>query len=78
VDIVYATATTMVGPYRVEFGSYWPADDPVVKAHPGLFSADPRKANLSSTVSVADDEGSPPVEMVTGAPGERRAQVRRG
>jgi hypothetical protein len=76
VDIVYATATTMVGPYRVEFGSYWPADDPVVKAHPGLFSADPRKANLSSTAPVADDEV--PVEMVTGAPGERRAQVRRG
>jgi hypothetical protein len=77
VDIVYATATTMVGPYRVEFGSYWSANDPVVKANPGLFSADPRKANLSSTAPVADDD-EVPVEMVTGAPGERRAQVRRG
>jgi hypothetical protein len=76
VDIVYATSTAMAGNFRIVKGSYWPADDPLVLANPGLFSADPRSGNLSTTVPIFDDEA--PVEMVTGAPGERRAQVRRG
>jgi len=78
-DIVYATTTTMVvtpggGQLRVDKGSHWPATDPVVAAHPGLFSTDARYGLNFST----EPEGyGAPVEQATAAPGERR-NVRRG
>jgi hypothetical protein len=46
----------------------WPADDPVVKAHPEWFDL-PRKA--------AEKRAEPVVEQATAAPGEKR-NVRRG
>jgi hypothetical protein len=64
---------------RVAKGSHWPADDPVVLAHPEVFSTDPR---YGLNYSVEPDgwdapEGEPPVEQATRAPGEKR-QTRRG
>jgi hypothetical protein len=78
-EIVYATTTSMVvtpggGQVRVDKGSHWPATDPVVVAHPSLFSADARYGLNFST----EPEGyGAPVEQATAAPGERR-NVRRG
>ena len=43
---VFAKATATVGdlgyPVTVQGGSHWLADDPLVKAHPDLFTADCR------------------------------------
>lgn len=80
-DIVYATGTTSVGTpdggrVTVRGGEHWPADDPVVVANPGLFSADPRYGLAYSKRPAALDE--PPVEQVTAGPGEKRGAVRRG
>jgi hypothetical protein len=78
-EIVYATTTSMVvtpggGQVRVDKGTHWPATDPVVVAHPSLFSADARYGLNFST----EPEGyGAPVEQATAAPGERR-NVRRG
>lgn len=55
-------------------GTHWPADDPVVQAHPGLFSDDPRYGLMFTTTPEGFDA---PVEQATAAPGERR-QTRRG
>ena len=73
-DIVYATGTRHVGTGMVRKGSHWPADDPVVKAHPDLFSADPR---FGLNYSVEPDGFDAPAETATKAPGEKR-QTRRG
>ena len=59
----------------VEKGSHWPASDPVVKASPGLFSADARYGMHYSVEPDGYDD--PPVEQATAAPGEKR-NVRRG
>jgi hypothetical protein len=58
-------------------GSHWPATDPLVAAHPELFSPDPRWG-MQYTAEPAGYgepmyEGSPVVEQATAAPGERRA-----
>jgi hypothetical protein len=72
-DVVYATTNAVVplpggGQHVVRAGTHWPADDPIVKAQPSLFSSDPAYGlNYSAR---------PEVEQVTAAPGERRA-VRR-
>lgn len=62
---VYATATTIVGPGRVRIyeGEVWAADDPVVKAHPDLFSDTPSKLRRTAPA---------PVETASAAPGEKR------
>jgi hypothetical protein len=60
----------------VQGGQHWPADDPVVLANPGLFSADAR-FGLSFTVA-PPELSEAPVEQVTGRAGERRAAVKRG
>jgi hypothetical protein len=73
-EIVYATGTRHVGTGVVHKGSHWPADDPVVKAHPDLFSDDPRYG-LSYSAQPADFDA--PAETATKAPGEKR-QTRRG
>jgi hypothetical protein len=77
--IVYATATAPVQlpsgiSGTVQKGSHWPADDPVVREHPELFSDD---ARFGLNYSEEPDGYDAPVETATAAPGERR-QVRRG
>lgn len=81
-DVVYATSTTHVttpGGARivVRKGTHWPAEDPVVKAQPSLFSAD---ARYGMTYSVEpdgfNDPIGAPVEQATAAPGERRTRTR--
>jgi hypothetical protein len=62
----------------IQQGTHWPADDPVVKANPDMFSDDPRHGMLFSRPLQADDyPDAPVVEQATAAPGERR-NVRRG
>lgn len=78
--VVYATSTGLVTDPAtgvrgtVQKGSHWPADDPVVKAHPDLFSEDPR---WGMNYSVEPDGWDAPVEQATAAPGEKRT-TRRG
>ena len=74
-DVVYATRTAVVAmpggyPLRVQYGTHWPADDPVVVSHPDLFSADPRYGMSGSQPALAAPEA--PVEQATAGPGERR------
>jgi hypothetical protein len=59
----------------VHIGQHWPADDPVVKKYPSLFSDDP-VTGLSFTVTPKPPAPAAPVEQATAAPGERRS-VRR-
>jgi hypothetical protein len=79
--IVFATTTFQAqlsdgGQYPVRAGQHWPADDPVVQAHPGMFSDDPRFGLETYNHQLPADSG--PVEAATAAPGERRQGVRRG
>jgi hypothetical protein len=79
-EIVYATgrsvvATTGGGQVLVQEGSHWPADDPIVRQQPSLFSADPAYGLSYSVRPAAEPFGS--VEQATAAPGEKR-NVRRG
>jgi len=78
--VVYATVnTTVTRPsgvgISIHAGEHWPASDPVVKDHPGLFTADPAEVGLRISAPLADD---PPVEQATAAPGEKRATRRPG
>lgn len=80
IKVVYATVqTTLTLPdgtrVVVPKGSHWPADDPVVRDRPGMFSADPRYGLLYS--EQPDGYDAPVVEQATAAPGERRS-TRRG
>jgi len=78
-DVVYATGSAHVGGpdgdlmVFVNVGSHWPADDPVVRRNPSLFSADPR-FGLRTSVPLEEDDA--PVEQATRAPGERRVTRR--
>lgn len=70
--VVYASVNAVVpSPHGhslfVQAGQHWPADDPLVRARPDLFSEDPRHG-LSFSVPPDD----PSVEQATAAPGERR------
>jgi hypothetical protein len=72
--VVYPKQTSLVTmpeghSVLVPFGSHWAADDPIVRAHPDLFSDDPMNGIY----------GNPPAEseQATATPGERR-NVRRG
>ena len=69
-SIVVALTDSVVGngtrhPVIIKRGEAWDADDPIVKANPGLFSTDVAKAR--STVM----KPSRPVESSTRAPGEK-------
>jgi hypothetical protein len=83
VDIVYATATTHVGlehgsSILVGKGTHWPADDPVVRAHPDLFSPDARYGLVFTVQPDGFDAPTEPiVETATANPGEKR-NTRRG
>lgn len=73
-DVVYATGSFYTGETKVDAGTIWPADDPIVKAQPQGFSADPVDApGFRCTVRPKEARS---VEQATAAPGERR-QVRR-
>lgn len=78
-DVVYATTTTMVtlggAQHRVQKGTHWPADDPIVVAQPSIFSADPRYGLVFTREPAGYGD---PVEQATAAPGERRASRRPG
>lgn len=79
-DVVYATRTSVVsmpGGYtlRVEYGTHWPATDPMVLEHPDLFSADPRYGMSGTRPPVTEPEERP-VERMTAGPGEKRNVVR--
>jgi hypothetical protein len=70
-SIVVALTDSMVGngtrqPVIISRGEAWDADDPIVKANPSLFTADPGKAR--TTVVRTHDEI---VEQKTKAPGEK-------
>lgn len=80
-DVVYATATTHVttrdgARIVVHKGQHWPAEDPVVKAQPSLFSADPRWGMAYSVEPAGYNEPLGQVEQATAAPGERRTRTR--
>lgn len=63
----YTTNTGLPGnpmTFYVEEGDAWDADDPIVKAHPELFSDTP--------VTVHSSFGKRTVEQATAAPGEKR------
>lgn len=83
--VVFATGTSSVstpngGLILVMEGTHWSADDAVVRAHPDLFSDDPRHGMLfSHPLSESDyPGGQPPVEQATAVPGDRRNVQRRG
>lgn len=79
-DVVYATTTTMVtldgAQHRVQKGSHWPADDPIVRAQPSIFSTDARYGLVYTREPAGYD--APPVEQATAAPGELRNTRRPG
>jgi hypothetical protein len=69
-NVVYATGSFIVGSTRVDAGTVWPADDPIVKAQPQGFTADPVETpGFRCTVKPRESRG---VEQATAAPGERR------
>jgi hypothetical protein len=63
-------------PWTLAKGQHYPADDPVVRAHPHHFSADSRYG-ITWTGPPPAELAEPPVEEATSRPGERRS-VRRG
>lgn len=76
--VVYATATASIphaGGHQllVQKGSHWSADDPLVLAHPDLFSEDARYG-----LCFSQPLRPAPVETATAAPGERRPLAARG
>lgn len=80
-DVVYAKysaaiATPGGGQAVIQGGTHWPADDPLVQANPGVFTADPRYG-LNWYGEPPPEMAEPPVEQATAAPGERRPRVRR-
>ena len=82
-DVVFVKVDSAAGtlpdgtPYALAKGQHYPADDPVVRTYPDLFTRDPRYG-LQWTGTPPPEMADPPVEQATSAPGERRAAVRRG
>ena len=83
IDVVYALASQPIGlatgqTIRVQKGSHWPATDPVVLAHPSLFTSDSRYGLCYTAPPPGYDTELAPldVEAATANPGERRS-VRR-
>jgi hypothetical protein len=56
----------------VREGELWPADDPVVQAHPDWFESLVKAKPKPPTAASA----APPVEQATAAPGEKRVTRR--
>lgn len=79
IKAVYATETVRIttesgAPVLVQKGSHWPADDPIVRDNPQLFSEDPRWGMVYTRPPEGYDA---PIEQATAAPGEKR-NTRRG
>lgn len=79
-DVVYARESRFIpspagGGRMVQGGEHWPADDPIVREHPDLFSSDARYGLAFSVDPAGWDD--PPVEQATASPGEKRL-TRRG
>ncbi|MFD9949835.1 hypothetical protein ACFWYW_55800 [Nonomuraea sp. NPDC059023] len=76
-DVVIATDTVNVTwqgqRLHIPRGSAWDASDPMVKANPGLFTADDRFVNRTVPREEAAEQ---PVERATAAPGEKSAARR--
>lgn len=75
-DVVYAMASGHIGGpdglmLMVRKGTHWLSSDPVVRANPATFSADPRWG-LCSTVPVPEPAAAAEVAEPTSA-GRRRA-----
>jgi hypothetical protein len=80
-DVVFAKETVSLsmdslGQVLVRKGSHWPADDPIVRKHPGFFTDDARYG-LTWSGAPPKYMSEPPVEQATAAPGEKRT-TRRG
>lgn len=79
-DVVIATDTVNVTwqgrRLHIPRGTAWDASDPLVEAHPGLFSADDRFINRTVERAEPAAESEASVERATRAPGER-SQARR-
>jgi hypothetical protein len=85
IDVVYAMGTEIVTmstgqTIPVQKGTHWPADDPIVKARPYLFSRDNRYGMFYTAepegYNQSEDAYSGEVESATANPGEKRS-VRR-
>ncbi len=81
IPVVYAMGSETVGmadgsSVPVMKGTHWPAEDPVVRRRPALFSPDPRYGLLYTTAPTGYDGDLNEVEEATANPGERRS-VRR-
>lgn len=80
-DVVYSrhvSSWAEAGGNRVliQPGQHWPANDPVVKKHPELFTDDPT-VGLSFTVPPVEDASAEPpatpgVEDASAEPGQKR------
>lgn len=68
----FCSTSAMIGwqgeTLHLRAGSVWPADDPLVKAHPEMFSDTPEVLETSRGVKYR------PIEQATAAPGEKRAR----
>lgn len=78
-DAVFCKADTTIAtsagaPLHLRIGQHWPASDPVVVAHPDLFTSDPRYGMKYSVEPVGYRDEV--VETATAAPGERRSTAR--
>lgn len=69
-NVVYAKGLFVVNGLTIAPGTVWPADDPIVRANPQGFTADPEE-------SPGFCRTTRDVEQATAAPGERR-NIRRG
>lgn len=83
-DLVFAKDTRHVhdadgAGITIHKGSHWPASDPIVRAHPDVFSTDPRWGLFFTRepAGFRDEDEQPPVEQATRAPGEQRTNKRR-
>lgn len=81
IDVVFAMGTERVGmpdghSVQVRKGSHWPANDPVVRARPSLFTPDARYGLQYTAPPPGYDGDLNEVEEATANPGERRS-VRR-
>ena len=56
--VVYALQTAIVDQYQVVRGQIWPANDPVVRMVPTLFTEDPTSLLTFSRVPVVEEEPS--------------------
>ena len=73
--LVFANCTTWIANGHLIQDEAWDADDPVVKARPDLFNAEP---SIVRGVRAPAPPTEASVETATAAPGEKRTRARRG